>query len=322
MITTDLKQLKESLGPRGFYENINSLLESKELSPEDFSLRQLWEACVGPTHQTLPSYAARQKSFITDVQQLSTLTEADLGTNLFQTVTGAVISRKVIESYNQVQGLIGDQLVSMEKSNVKNERVAGFTTLQEPREVKEGMPYEEASFGDKYVTTTESKKGRILSITEEAVHFDQTGELLRRASRLGEAARMERERTIVRGVMDADYSANLQGVYRPSGSLTFLFPSDGSLKNLIGPDSTNTDFAIDLPLVDWTTVGKVLRYHAVTQADDRHAPESGMPIPWNPRILLVPKALELTALRIVNATPPAVPVAATRPMRPTRCGVP
>jgi hypothetical protein len=88
--------------------------------------------------------------YVTDVAQLSSLhTEADLGTNLFQTVTGALIARRVIDAYNQTDGLVGDQLVTVETSSVKNEKIAGFTALQGPREVAEGMPYEEASFGDK-----------------------------------------------------------------------------------------------------------------------------------------------------------------------------
>ena len=89
MIRQDLRQLKESLGPRGFYEAMQQLLDSRELRPEDMSLRQLWEACVGPTHQTLPTLAARQKVFVSDLSQLQHLhQEADLGLNLFQTITG------------------------------------------------------------------------------------------------------------------------------------------------------------------------------------------------------------------------------------------
>jgi hypothetical protein len=216
MIRQDLKQLRQSMGPRRFYECLQNLLESKELKPDDFSIRQLWEACVGPTAQTLPTLAARQRVYVSEIDQLGdNLSEADLGINLFQTVTGAVIARRVMDAYDQTAG-IGDQLVTIERSSVRNERIPGFTALQGPKEVKEGSPYEESSFGDKYVSTVESKKGRLLSITEEAVHFDQTNELLRRAARLGEATRMEREKTIVRGVADADYNATTgTGVYRP-----------------------------------------------------------------------------------------------------------
>lgn len=305
MIPTDLRRLRESLGPRGFYETLVSLLQDGELKPDDFSLRQLWEACVGPTHLTLPSHAARQRTYIADLEQLAHLhSEADLGTNLFQTVTGALIARKVIDAYNQADGLIGDQLVTVERSSVKNERIAGFTALQGPKEVAEGETYEEASFGDKFVTTVEAKKGRILSITEEAVHFDQTSELLRRAARIGEATRLEREKTIVRGVVDADYEANVRGVYRPGGVLEPLYPTDGSNRNYIGVGNTvsGSPFNAARTLEDWTSIDFVLRYHATQVRDDRHGPEAGEPIVWMPRILLVPKSKELTALRIVSAT--------------------
>jgi len=305
MIGTDLRQLRESLGPRGFYENLKSLLDTGELKPDDFSIRQLWEACVGPAHLTLPTYAARQKVYVTDVSQLATLhSEADLGTNLFQTVTGALIAKRVIDAYSQGDGFIGDQLVTVEPSNVKNEKFAGFTALQGPKEVLEGMPYEEASFGDKYVTTVEAKKGRIVSISEEAIHFDQTGELLRRARMIGEATRLEREKTIVRGVIDADYVASTSGVYRPSGTLEQLYPTNGSNYNYVGVGNTTSGapFNAAVALDDWTDIDFILRFHATQVKDDRHGPESGEPILWMPRILLAPKNKELTALRIVTAT--------------------
>ncbi|HMP01323.1 MAG TPA: hypothetical protein PKC45_02365 [Gemmatales bacterium] len=305
MIRQDLRQLRESLGPRGFYDTLASLLHSGELAPDDFSLRQLWEACVGPAHLTLPTHRARRGTYLTDLDQLQHLhSEADLGTHLFQTVTGALLSKTVLDSYHQADGLIGDDLVTVERSAVRGERVPGFTALQGPREVLEGMPYEEASFGDKFVTTTEAKKGRLLSITEEAVFFDQTGALLRRAARIGEATRLEREKTIVRGVIDADFDEPAgTGVYRPSGQLTELFPADGSLHNCIGTGNTvSGDFAMTLPLEDWTAIATVLRFHATQVRDDRHAPEEGEPIVWMPKVLLVPKNLELAALQIVTAT--------------------
>jgi hypothetical protein len=306
MIRQDLRQLRESLGPRGFYETIASLLEDGELKPADFSLRQLWEACVGPTHLTLPTLAARQRVYVTDVEQLGSLhTEADLGTNLFQTVTGALIARRVIDAYNHTDGFIGDQLVTVEPSSVKNEKVAGFTALQGPKEVAEGAPYEEASFGDKYVTTVEAKKGRLLSITEEAVHFDQSGELWRRAARIGEATRLEREKTIVRGASDADYSAAAgTGVYRPAGTLEALYPTDGSNRNYVGAGNTTAGapFNAAVALEDWTDIDFIHRFHATQVKDDRQAPDTGEPLVWMPRVLLVPKNKELTALRIVTAT--------------------
>src|SRR3972149_1538164 len=160
----DLRHLAESLGPRGFYHTMVDLLNERELAVEDFGLRELWEACVGPVGQTLPYAMRGQKGLLVDGERL---TEADAGTTLFQVVTGELVARKVMEAYHQADGFTGDRWGTALPSRVKNERVPGFTALEGPREVPEGHPYDESTFADKYVTTVESKKGRILSGTEE-----------------------------------------------------------------------------------------------------------------------------------------------------------
>jgi hypothetical protein len=285
----DLRELKESLGAPGFYQTMVDAMNEGEIAPQDFSLRELWEACVGPVGQTLP-YAMRPNRG--QLMDAHLLTEADAGTNLFQVVTGELVARTVIDAYNQTDGFIGDQLVTVMPSKVKNERVAGFTALEGPKEVPEGHPYDESTFEDKYVTTVESKKGRILSVTEEAVYFDQTGQLLLRAARIGEATRQEREKVIVRGVIDADYNATAgTGVYRPSGTLAQLYPTDASNDNYI---STVT------ALADWTDVQEVLAWHAANVTDDRAG--AGEPIVWMPKAILTSVAKSQVARRIVNAT--------------------
>ena len=55
---------------------------------------------------------------------------------------------------------------------------------------------------DAYVTSTNVKYGRLLTISEESVYFDQTGEILRRAARFGEKAKIYKERLIINGIQD------------------------------------------------------------------------------------------------------------------------
>ncbi|HNT34215.1 MAG TPA: hypothetical protein PKH07_04380, partial [bacterium] len=88
---------------------------------------------------------------------------------------------------------------------------------------------------EKYVQIDNTKYGRILSITEEAIQFDQTGQLLARASQFGVKARMKRERIIQEGVIDANYSAGVSGVYKPSGTVTQLYSTtNGNLNTSAG----------------------------------------------------------------------------------------
>ena len=289
--STEIRAVVEEHGIGGYLDIQKRLLEGETLpngakiaprSPYDFSIRALWEGMVGPVEETLnvhrPGY----------IDEYARVQEA-VGTGNFASATGQLINAMVIQGYNAVPQ-IGNQLVTVMPSNLRDERIVGFTHQQGPLEVVENEPYSGSSFEDKYVTTTQAKMGRLLDVTEEAVTFDQTGQVLLRAQRLGEVTAQERERTIVRGVANVDSGAQ---VYRPSGTAEALYSSGNS--NLL---STAT------PLVDWTDIQEARVYHATTQTDDRAADAagSGRPVMWNPRILLVAEENAGTAARIVGAT--------------------
>lgn len=302
---TSLRTLIESHGAAGFYHKVVELLNEKKLTPDDFSYRELADACgvlprLGLLRETI---AGQDRPLSSPDAMTHLLREASpgVGTHLFQTVTGELIGRKVIEGYEDDAGFIGDRLASVMPSRHRGTKIAGFRALAGPTEVSEGHPYEESTFEEKYVTSKESKQGRILSINEELIAFDQTGEIHRRALALGFALRQERERTIVRAVTDAD-AAGGQYVYRPSGSGEALYASDGSHRNYIGAgNTTSPDFDGPIPLVDWTDVEEVLHYRAVEVKDDR-VDGAPRPIVVPARQMLVPEALRGTARSIINST--------------------
>ncbi len=295
---TSLATLIESHGPQGFYHKVCQLLNEKQLTPDDFSYHELAEACG-----VLPRLQSLHESPLSDGPVATLLNESSPGvsTSLFQIVTGELIGRKVIEGYADDSGFIGDRLVTVLPSRMRNARIAGFTALAGPSEVPEGHPYEESSFTEKSVTTLESKQGRILSINEELIAFDQTGEIHRRAMALGYYLRQERERTIVRAVTDADASMG-QYVYRPNGGGQQLYKTNGSNRNYIGSgNTTSSGFNAAVPLTDWTDVEEALHYRATQVIDDRVDGDS-RPIVIPARQLLVPEALRGTARSIVNST--------------------
>ena len=288
----NLSSLIESHGPEGFYHRVCSLLNEGQLTVDDFSYRELADACgvLSELHSLKGPQAEADPSMLRE-------TAPGVGTNLFQVVTGELIGRKVLEGYSDESGFIGDRLVTTLPSRLRNQKLAGFRALAGPTEVAEGQPYDESSFSEKYVTTSESKQGRILSINEELIQFDQTGEINRRAMGLGHQLRLERERTIVRAVADA-----ASNVYRPGGTATSLYAEDGSHRNLIGPTNiTSPGFDAEVPLEDWASIDRVLHYRATQVRDDR-MDGTPRPIVAPVRQLLVPEALRGTALSIVNAT--------------------
>ena len=264
---------------------------------DDFRYGELAEACK------VRGQVQGRKEHFKGGEAAGLLQEASPGVNssLFQVVTGELLGRKVIEGYENESGFIGDRLVTIMPSRYRTQAIAGFRALAGPTEVHEGHPYEESTFGEKYVTTKESKQGRILSIQEELIAFDQTGEINRRAMALGYFLRQERERTIIRGVTDADAGSG-NYVFRPSGSGEALYASDGSNRNWIGVgNTTSAGFNAAVPLVDWRDVQKALTYRATQVRDDRLDGEQ-RPIVMSSRQMLVPESLRGTAFGIVNAT--------------------
>ncbi|QDT15130.1 phage major capsid protein [Alienimonas californiensis] len=311
MQRTDLAGLIDSLGPAAFYEKTRDLLTAGTLTPDDFSLRRLAEACGifgspsfgGPGDRGVSDglAALREAAAGPDRAPVALLSEHAPGarTDLFRVVTAELLARKVAEGYDAAAGLIGDALVTVVKATGRGAKIAGFTATASPTTIPEGHKYEESTFAEKFVTSEESKQGRILSVTEELIAFDQTGEVFRRAVRLGEGLRQERERTIVRAVADAEPG---KPVYRPGGVGETLYAADGSNRNLIGPaNTTSPTHASALPLDDWAALDAARGYRATEVLDDR-VDGQRRPILAPATQVLVPESLAGTARGIVEAT--------------------
>lgn len=189
-----LRNVVESKGEEGAVQIVREALKSGKMKPEDFTLKELWFASEGerPVHEALTS-------------------------SMFPKLTGELINAKMIEGYNSIP-TIGDMLVKTIKSNVQRDTFAGITDGEEPMEVGEGQEYSDSTRTEKYVTVTNMKFGRTLSITEEAIYFDKTGHILMGASDIGIKARQYKEKLVLEGVQDVNGT-----VYQPSGVPATLY---------------------------------------------------------------------------------------------------
>lgn len=292
--TSEIRMLSEQFGAAGFAFGLKEMLkgttlpngQAVKMSPEQFSLRSLFEGLVGPVDEHMGFF--KDSGFIP-------LTEAagSVGTANFASAVGQLIGAKLIEGYNS-PGFIGDELVDDYNSTLKGEQLVGFTGHQRPVEIPEGDEYPTSTFEDKYVVTNQSKKGLRIDVTEEAITHDQTGMILSVAGRVGESMRQERERVIVRGVCDVKTGGRK---YTPDGTTTTIFSAAN--KNLL----TST------PLTDWTAIQAALAYHAANQVDDRadNVEGGGEPVLWVPNVLLTSAAKAGVAARIVGATQVGAP---------------
>lgn len=284
----DIRLLVKTQGLRSVVEAVNCLLEGTTLEngvkikmrPDQFSIRELWEGFVGDVESTLPN-------------QSESLIQEEVNSSGFVATSRMLISNTVITAYNGVP-TIGGNLVTNMPSSKRFETIAGFTESEGLKDVNESMPYEDSGLGEKYVTSQVGKRGRLIYVTEEAIMEDQTGQLLMRAQRIGKMAAIDKEKTIINGVVD-----KFGTVYKPSGAATALYATANG--NLMGTAGAITGFTTAAPLIDWSDIDEVEQFYSQSIKDDR-AIGTKDPIIWNPTTLLVPPAKKATGLRIRNAT--------------------
>ena len=198
---TALHNLLESQGADGATRVVKDLLESKKIAPGDFSIKEVWEQC------TLHEFG-----------KIIPATEA-IASSSFPKITGELINSRIISAYDAI-AKVGDQLATTVQSNVERETVAGITGAEIPDEVPELHEYKDSTLTEKTVTGRSIKYGRLLSISEEAITFDKTGQIMQRAQGIGEAAAQWREKIIIEGIQDVNTN-----VYNPSGIPTAFYSS-------------------------------------------------------------------------------------------------
>lgn len=166
---------------REFGKKFMELYESKKITDQDISFKDLWENLV-VSQDLVEAYDA----------------------SAMPTILASLISKKIIDAY-QAYPQNGLKLVEVVPSSLREEVVVGWTAIGQLDEVKEDDEYEEAIPPDeKFVRIAHKKYGKLISVTEEVVKFDQTQQFLRRASMLGDRGAQFLDKTIMRGILDRD----------------------------------------------------------------------------------------------------------------------
>lgn len=186
-----------AIASREFSSKLMSLIESKKLRWNDVSFKDLWENLV-----------------------VSQDLEEAYDSSAMPIILAQLISKKIIDAYEAYpqQGL---KLVEVVPSSLREEVVVGWTAVGTLSEVKENDLYEEAIPPDeKYVRIIHKKYGKLLSVTEETIKFDQTQQFLKRASSIGERGAQFLDKTIMRGILDRDTNVYNKGSLYAAASST------------------------------------------------------------------------------------------------------
>jgi hypothetical protein len=241
------------------------------LSTEDFSLKELYNAL----HKL--------------DEESGNINEA-VHVSQFPTVTATLISKKVHEGWNAA-AKVADRLVTPFSSKLQIDKVPGVFLKGDLQDVEPGMPYEHSGDEEEhYVQITGKKRGAILDVTEEAVMFDQTGLIMMRASQFGERAALDREKHVIYTIMDITVNGKNYYCYYPEGTREAVWANADT--------SSNTHYYDNL-------IGDVLTNFTDLAAADTllglMGDNNNDPILVEPKILLVPRTLRETAIRIVKS---------------------
>ncbi len=263
-VESKMSELGERPGKLAAVKAFEEALRLKKLDPNEVSLRDLYEAFVGPVGRT------SRAAFV--------IQESAIDTSFFQHAAGVFITTKIMEAYSAVPR-IGRDLVTVQQTRKVNNRIVGFVGVEALKDVSEGGLYPDGTVYDRWADgTVGSKRGRILAITEEAINEDDTGGILKLAGDLGELAAEDEEIHILNGIINP--------TYKPNGTTTAFFATSGSVTN----DKTGN------ALSTYANVETIMKLAAaIKQPNDR-------PMIVNFNTLLVPFALLATANSIANAT--------------------
>jgi hypothetical protein len=296
----NFQQLYESLGPRQTYGFVVEGLNSGEVKPEDFSLKELAIAICGRQwYEALDrsnsrgfhnSHAVMETSdgegngkWVNDPKHLLEAGEG-VDVSAFSAITGQLFFNKIREGWVNAD-IVSDSLFTNYPTKLDGEKIPWISHVftQGDTDIHAGLNYPEAVFGPRYITTPRcTKQGHIVSLTKEAIFFDLTGQMLKSAKEVAWALRYNKEYRCLKVFLGLVNNYNLNG----TSFNTYL--SSGT--NYVNSQSGT-------PLVDWTSINQA--HVLFTNILD---PDTGRPIIPREKCLFVMPYNEMTARRIVNAT--------------------
>jgi len=261
-----MKNLYENGGELKFANTMITLINEGKVNEGNFSLKALWEAMGQPKLR-------ENRTIDGPIIEDANISEA-LSSSAFPKITGALVNKIIQEAYTLEQG-IGDQLVTVIPSSVKDETIVGFGEDMVMEEVQENVPYNEGSLTEKYHKIKNTKKGKIISLSEESVKFDQTGQMVMRAKRIGMSAKSDREKTIMNAVLGVTNTGEL-AAWRPAGTAATLYSASST-----DPYTTDTlDNIGSEAILDETDLDAAMALFA------QFTDEQGLPMVINPTHLL------------------------------------
>ncbi len=154
---------------------ISSLIKKKKINTSNVSFNELFEVLVNHDNKINLRMDSAER-----------IAEA-MASSSFPVITKQLLHPTVIGAYELAFGDMGKLITEIPVAR-DEEKLVGFTDPQGLERVGQLMPYEESVLDEKYILLKSFKFGRIISLSREMILFDQTGQIVERARRIGEMA--------------------------------------------------------------------------------------------------------------------------------------
>ncbi len=273
-----LKHLVETRGERAACQILEEACRRGDIEQDDWSVRELAETFLG-------SDWAKKVDMIhtSGFQVFSEETQVGTSVTAFSNITGQLIFNIVNQGWTHSQ-LIGKMVSTTTRTKFEKEIIPGISTPPVPEGgIPEGAEYPSAGLNEHYWDTPKTiKEGLIIPITKEAIMFDRTGIIVKRAREVGESLAMTKEEQILRAVL---------GITN-----THIFDGVAYNTYMTGPNPWNNLLAA-VPLVDYTNIDAARQLLA-----QMTSPDTGKPLLIGRFDILTMPVLNFTARNIVNAT--------------------
>ena len=253
-----------------------------QIPKERLSLRSLFTEFIADGHELCESFDPRNAGHsIAFTEGVNAVDTSD-----FAAISGQIVYNSLIERFKSPD-LIYDRLFETIPTQFSGEKIAGIGQIgDEATAIGEGQPFPLAGLSQEWIETPETtKRGMIVPITKEAIFFDRTAMVVKHAGEVGRWLGVNKEKRCL------DVALGITTTYNRNG---------GGAQATYGDTHTQGTFdnlAASNTLVDWTDIDVAQQlFNAITD------PNTGEPIDIQADTIIVPKALDLTARRIVNAT--------------------
>jgi len=279
------KKLKYSYEhhPQETVTELMELLDSGDLKPDDFSIRDLFESTIENGTELLNSISYRKSGGMRmrDLQLLEATGAVNSGD--FANITGQIIYNKVREGYQYPTALWPELCDTMQTDFLDGERIPGIGEIghQSIEVIGEGEEFPLFGINEEYTDTVPlQKRGFRISLTREIIIKDRTGLLLQRAGGGGKWLGINKDIRVI------DAAVGNTNNYNRNGVATATYLTSGAYIN----------WNNNLTLANWQSI-QTLELLFVSITD----PNTGAPIILEATQLLVPLALKRIAELLLGA---------------------